>query len=142
MCLDALDVCLQVSLALGVGGGVGVVHEGCERHFRVDDDFAALVEVEDDVGTQGGAVFGLHHVAAGIADVGLRVVVYASLESLQLSKFLQTASPAPIMLLAILLLVLKLLVMTKCSSLSSLRLRLLLKIPSLWKLKAILLFST
>ena len=78
MFLQAVDVGLEEPLAVGLVVGVGIVEEGGERHLRVDDHLASLVEMQDDVGAQRCAIVGMHRVALRVAYDGLGVVVDAA----------------------------------------------------------------
>ena len=82
MLLYALDVGLQVLLAVLFILGIHVVHECCERYLGVDDYLAVAVNVHDYVGAQVAAGVGSHNIALAVAYRCLYLVVYALCESL------------------------------------------------------------
>ena len=55
--LNAVDVCLQGFLTRHVVLCIQIVKEGRERHLGVNDDFTALVEVQNHVGAHHAAFF-------------------------------------------------------------------------------------
>ena len=89
MALQARDVCLEILLPFVLGLRVDIVHEGRERYFRVDDDFAPLVQVQDDVRAQEAPFVRFHRLSLGVAYHCLCVIVYAARQSLCFQQFVQ-----------------------------------------------------
>ena len=73
---------LEIVLTVVFIVGVDIVNESCQRHLGVDDELAALVEVENHVGPHDGALLRAHRLARGILYHSLSVVVDALRQSL------------------------------------------------------------